>query len=244
MAIMARGSGYVYLDSDAIYHRIVILSIAQRHRQMWGAMRISELSRHTGVTVPTIKFYLRTGLLSPGAASGRNQAEYGEPHVHRLALIRVLQDVGGLDLARVARIVRAIEGPGLPRHELFGIAQRALAPEPPTGDAPDDVRIARADVDAFLADLGWMVEPAAPARASLADALVALRRLGRPVAAEVFAPYAEAADRLAWWEVETIPSSTPPGEAIERMVIGTVVFEAALDALRRLAHEHHSAGAT
>ena len=39
-------------------------------------MRISALSEATGVPVPTLKFYLREGLLHPGEATSRTRAEY------------------------------------------------------------------------------------------------------------------------------------------------------------------------
>ena len=41
-------------------------------------MRISELSAQTGVPVPTIKYYLREGLLPEGERSAPTQAAYGE----------------------------------------------------------------------------------------------------------------------------------------------------------------------
>ena len=64
-------------------------------------MRISELSRHSGVPVSTIKFYIREGLLPSGVRSQRNQASYDEAHLRRLDLIRSLQEAGGLALDTV-----------------------------------------------------------------------------------------------------------------------------------------------
>jgi DNA-binding transcriptional MerR regulator len=40
------------------------------------SMRIAELSRRSGVSVPTIKYYLREGLLPPGERTSPNQALY------------------------------------------------------------------------------------------------------------------------------------------------------------------------
>jgi hypothetical protein len=57
----------------------------------------------------------------------------------------------------------------------------------------------------------------------------------------VFRPYAEVADELAASELATVPSAGPRAETVERVVVGTVVFEAALAALRRLAQAHHAA---
>jgi DNA-binding transcriptional MerR regulator len=205
-------------------------------------MRISELSHVTGVPVPTIKFYLREAILAPGRRIATNQAEYDESHVRRLRLIRALAEVGGLPLATVRDVLRAVDDPDLPMHEALGIAHRALAPELAEQDAPA-VAEARKEVDRFLDRLGWKVSPDAPARDELAVALATLRRLGWPDAdTRLFEHYARAADRLAAREVErTTPAGATRSEMMERVVTGTVVFNAVLSALRRLAQEHRSA---
>jgi DNA-binding transcriptional MerR regulator len=205
-------------------------------------MRISELSQQTGVSVPTIKFYLREALLSPGRRIATNQAEYDDTHARRLRLIRALVEVGGLPLATVREVLQAVDDPDLPMHEALGIAHRALGPE--LGEQHDPaVADARAEVDRFLDRLRWQVTSDSPGRDELAVALATLRRLGWPKAdTRLFEHYARAADRLAAREVERI---TPPGatraEIMERVVIGTVVFDAVMSALRRLAQEHRSA---
>lgn len=204
-------------------------------------MRISELARQTDVPVPTIKYYLREGLLPAGRQTAPNQADYGDDHVRRLRLIRTLRVIGGLDIGRIRRVVSAIEDPGITRHELFGVVEEARTPPPATGATADESRDARVAVDRFVAELGWQVRPGAAARAELADTLVALRHLGHGGGTDVFRQYAEAAGRMAAWEVASIPASEPRSVAVERMVVGTVVFGAVFDALRRLAHEHYSA---
>lgn len=204
-------------------------------------LRISELSRASGVPIPTIKWYLREGFLPPGQPTARNQADYGEAHLHRLRLVRALVEVGGLSTPAVRAVLDAIDDAELPLHHLLGVAHHALGPAPDARPVPEDSARARAEVDRFLADLGWSVSPRAPARRALADALAALWRLGRDTGPEAFAPHAEAADRLAAQELERIPRDATRAAAVERAVVGTVVFEAALVALRRLALEHHSA---
>jgi hypothetical protein len=99
------------------------------------------------------------------------------------------------------------------------------------------------EVDRFLEGLGWDVAPNSPGRHELAVALSTLRRLGWPNAdAGLFTRYAKAADRLASFEVgRTARPGATRTETMERVVIGTVVFEAVFSALRRLAHERHSA---
>ena len=205
-------------------------------------MRISELSRATGVPVATVKYYLREGLLPPGEATARNQADYGEEHVRRLRLVRALLEVGRVPLAAVRRVLAAVDEEALPLHEVLGTAHHALGPREDPGPVADDLAQAHKEIDAFLDELGWELTPHAPARRALADALVALRRLGRQVGPEAFAPYAALADSLAAAEVAHVAAHEGPRAAlVEEVVVGTVVFEAALVALRRLAQEHHSA---
>jgi len=205
------------------------------------AVRISEVARRAGLPVATVKYYLREGLLPAGTPTAPNQADYGEPHIRRLRLIRTLREVGGLEIERIRRVIAAIEDENLSRHELFGVADRAREPARTSAETTDETRQARAEVDKFVQELGWRVRPDAAGRQELADALAGLRRLGREYGTEVFRPYAEAADRMAAWEVSAVRTSDPRSVAVERMVVGTVVFEAVFNALRRLAHEHHSA---
>lgn len=208
-------------------------------------MRIGELSRTTGVSVATIKYYLREGLLPPGeASSAANQADYGAAHVHRLHLIRTLVQVGGLSVAAARRVVAAIEDDALSAHGALAVAQDAL-PRPSAARAdpadPADLAQARAEVGGYLSgELGWAVADAAPALDLLAAALLALRRLGLDVGPQVFAGYAGVAGTLADRELATMDPAAPREELIEQAVIGTVVFETALIALRRLAHADRS----
>ena len=203
-------------------------------------MKVAALSRESGVSVATIKYYIREGLLEPGTPTAPNQAEYDESHLHRLRLIRVLIDVGGLGIGAVRGVLEAISDPALSLHDLLGVAHRSLGPAPDRAAVPEDVARAREEVDEFVDGLGWQVDGAHPARRARADALVALRRLGRDDPVQVFRRYAEVADDLAAWELQTVPAGSR-ADAVEGAVVGTVVFEAALVALRRLAQAHHSA---
>jgi DNA-binding transcriptional MerR regulator len=204
-------------------------------------MRVSDLSRTTGLSVATIKYYLREGLLHPGTLTARNQADYDETHVRRLRLIRVMMEVGGLGIAEARAVIDAIGNKRLPLHRVLGVAHHALGPKVADGSVPEDLVKARREIDTYLEGLGWHVSPSAPARHALADALVALRRLGRDVGPGIFDPYARAALDIAAHELSRIPEGLNRAEVVERVIVGTVVFEAALIALRRLAQEHQSA---
>jgi DNA-binding transcriptional MerR regulator len=200
-------------------------------------MRISELSAASRVTVPTLKFYLREGILPPGDPVARNQATYDERHVRRLRLIRALTDVGRLSLREVRDVLRAADDPRVPVHELLGIAQYSLEPSVTAAVDPD----ARAIVDAAIDALDWRVSADAPARRSIAHAVGVLRSFGWSVEPADLVRYARAVDELAAREVSISDEAVDRERLVERMVVGSVAYEAILGAFRRLAQEHHSA---
>lgn len=59
---------------------------------------IGELSRRTGVKVPTIRYYEEIGLLAPAGRSAGNQRRYDAAGLERLAFIRHARALGfGID---------------------------------------------------------------------------------------------------------------------------------------------------
>lgn len=73
-------------------------------------MRIGELSKLSGVPVPTIKYYIREGLVDPGERTDFNQTRYELSHVERLKLIKLLTGYGRLTLAEVGKLFQRIHG--------------------------------------------------------------------------------------------------------------------------------------
>lgn len=204
-------------------------------------MKISELSRRSGVPLPSIKFYLREGLLPAGRVQG-NQADYDDEHLRRLQLVRVLRETGGLSIGAIRRITETLDHPTGDPLEVLGQAVDALsdrqAEHSPVGE-PEHAR-ADADVGRFLAALGWDARPDAAAREDLVRALVTLREQYDPgLDVESYRAYAEAAQQLASHEVHWIADRlrAGPTEALEAVVRGTVLWEPVFLALRRLAHE-------
>ena len=120
-------------------------------------MRIGELSRRTGVPVPTIKYYVREGLLPPGELTSPNQAAYGETHERRLRLIRALLDVGGLKVAEIADVLAAVDDPERQLHTVLGAAAERVGI---THSEHDDAESAAAQ--AVVADLISRTQQAAP----------------------------------------------------------------------------------
>ena len=201
-------------------------------------MRISDLSRESGIPIATIKFYLREGLLLPGHPTARNQATYDDRHLRRLHLVRTLAEVGGLSLESIRRVLDALARKDAPLHEVLAVAHMALRRE----ESADDPALpaARSEIDAWLTRRGWNLSPGAPAADDIAGTLLALRRLGWNVGPEVFDRYAEHADAIAKAEIAYVAGTSDPESAVEATVIGTVLFERALASLRLLAQEHHS----
>ncbi|MFC4584518.1 MerR family transcriptional regulator [Sphaerisporangium corydalis] len=205
-------------------------------------MRISQLSAASGVPIPTIKYYLREGLLPAGEQTAATRAEYGEPHLRRLRLIRALLEVGRLPVASIGQIIAAVEDEDTPVHEMLGTAHYALAS--PVDAGPDDRehQAALTRVDELIGDMGWSIAPEAPTRDELAQVLVRLDQLGMPAGDDGLRQYADLMMRLvSELEMHKIPFDGPRETAVESLVIGTVLYGRAFDVLRRLAQESESA---
>jgi DNA-binding transcriptional MerR regulator len=201
-------------------------------------MRISDLSRQSGVPVATIKYYLRERLLRPGTPTARNQAEYDASHLQRLRLIRAFTNIGQLDLSSVRELIEATEDEDLPLPKLYEVVNRALFPGHHVPGDPDGLARAWLEVTNFIDGLGWRVELDAPGRDTLAHVRAALVRLGCESEMEFFTPFAAAAERLAVLELSLVPTESTVADRAAA-VVRTVLFEVALAALRRLAHEHY-----
>src|SRR4051794_2440165 len=89
-------------------------------------MRIGELARQSGITIPTIKYYVRAGLLSAGVKTAHNQAEYGRTHMHRLRLVDALLAVGGLTVAGAHTVLSAMDDVRVEPRGLLSAVEQAV----------------------------------------------------------------------------------------------------------------------
>src|SRR5690606_1463378 len=175
-------------------------------------VRMSELSARSGVAIPTIKYYLREGLLHQGEQVAATRAEYDDSHLRRLRLIRALIEVGKLPIAAVKKVVAAIENESLPFHQMLGTAHYAITPQVEPEQTPE-WEAARAEVDALIADLGWEINPDAPARNVLTQTVTRMRALGL---GDDLHKYAEIADKLVREiDLNAIPMSDDREAAVE-----------------------------
>ncbi|MFH8655331.1 MerR family transcriptional regulator [Streptomyces afghaniensis] len=210
-------------------------------------MRISELSRRSGVPVATIKYYRREGLLPEGRALNPTTVEYDEEHIQRLRLIRSLIQLGGLSVARTREVLEAVDRP-LDAFETLGVVHHALpVPSAETNDEKDQGLEGAADeeascgatarVEALIENMGWQISDSSPHRPALAESLAALSRLGTDYTAEDLIPYARLATSTADLDFAQFEGIEDRIALAERAVVLTVLFEPVVRLLRRLAQE-------
>jgi DNA-binding transcriptional MerR regulator len=197
-------------------------------------VRISQLAQQTDVPVATIKFYLRERLLHEGELTSPTQAQYDESHVRRLQLIRALLGPGGLSVATVRELLNHLDHPPESRHDLLGIAHHAV--HRPVGDDLD-----LEPVHQLIDRWGWQIdEQDHDTPAALADALRGLEIAGFALPETRLDRYAELMAEVAKVEIADLPIDSLEA-AVRYVVLGTVLVEPVLLALRRLAQQDASA---
>ncbi|MFF9979670.1 MerR family transcriptional regulator [Streptomyces erythrochromogenes] len=217
-------------------------------------MRIGELSRRTGVPVPTIKYYLREGLLPAGELTSPNQASYGDAHERRLRLVRALLEVGGLSVAAIGEVLAAVDDGDGPVHDLLGAAATRLVPEYGGGGggggasgsggggaADAETVLARERVARLIEERGWRIASGNKAAEALVAALASVRRVGHAGFVELLDDYAEAAERVGRIDLDYVTRRVAREDLVESVVVGTVLGDAVFAALRRMAQVDASA---
>ena len=194
-------------------------------------MRVSELARQTSVSVATVKYYIREGMLAAGDPTGPRRAAYDNSHAQRINLIKALTGPAGLSVSQVKAILQIIDEPKSSLNDRLAAATTVLADGADTGTDRESYPRARQVV-------GWLGEPyraEPPAAALLESALHAVETAGFELHPDQFAVYGEHMLAIAASEIANIP--TDPAEAVQYAVLGTVLFEPVLTAIRRLGQQ-------
>jgi DNA-binding transcriptional MerR regulator len=194
-------------------------------------MRISELSRITGIPVPTIKYYQREGLLPYGERIGHNQVRYADEHLRRLRLVRALLDIGQLPIATARNVLGAVGEPGRDLFAALGEVHYAVTA------VPDGAPLASEPVDELIGRHGWTVKESNPSRHALASLLGVLADLGHADILNRLDDYADVAARLAALDVGILDSRGSTDEVLETAVVVTLLGDVLISLLRRLAQE-------
>lgn len=199
-----------------------------QHASVW----LAELAERSGVTIATIKYYRREGLLPPGEIVGRARAQYGEAHLERLRLVRALVVVAGMPIARVREVLAVVDDPDVPVATAMGSAHGRLSADPPRD--PSEESLSR--VAALVRRNRWPVDPSSRHVRALAAALDTMAEAGAGMSDTTLATYAASAGEVARADLASTADLSRE-RAVERAVTGTLLGEPVLLALRRLAQE-------
>lgn len=86
---------------------------------------IGELSRRTGVKIPTIRYYEQMGLIDAPERSAGNQRRYTKEGLSRLSFIRHSRDLG-FSIEDIRGLLELSQHPEKPCHDAHSIAVRHL----------------------------------------------------------------------------------------------------------------------
>jgi DNA-binding transcriptional MerR regulator len=120
-----------------------------------GLLRMRELAAASGVPAPTIKHYLREGLLPEPVKTSRNMAYYPPEFVERIKLIKQLQEERYLPLKAIKEVLDSQERSrtsaaevrkrfGIPKEVLDRLAEIGVLTPNSRGYTPSDVSIIEA----------------------------------------------------------------------------------------------------
>jgi DNA-binding transcriptional MerR regulator len=120
-----------------------------------GLLRMRELAEASGVPAPTIKHYLREGLLPEPVKTSRNMAYYPPEFVDRIKLIKQLQEERYLPLKAIKEVLDSQERSrtsttevrkryGVPKEVLDRLAELEVLTPNSRGYSPSDVKIIEA----------------------------------------------------------------------------------------------------
>lgn len=205
---------------------------------------IQELSRESGVSVASIKFYLREALLAPGDPSRPGRAYYDGGHLRRLALIRALRDVAGLSIDVIRRALAAVDAAGADTVDVISPAIDALATPRDAPPVDVELRRARKDVTTLFERAELDVRATAGSRETIARTIASLRRVGAEISIDDLERYLTMLAPLAREEIENDRTRamllSDKEQSLELAILGTVLFEPIIIGLRRALHEHYT----
>jgi DNA-binding transcriptional MerR regulator len=99
-----------------------LVAIGTRKKFM---LSIGELSKRTGVKIPTIRYYEQMGLIDAPERSSGNQRRYSKIGLERLSFIRHSRDLG-LSIDDIRELIKLNHHPQMPCDDAHHIALRHL----------------------------------------------------------------------------------------------------------------------
>ena len=206
-------------------------------------MKLQALSAATGVTVPSIKYYLREGLLHPGVKKNATTAVYDDTHRARLDLIQALRQIVGTPVGEIRRLTTLIDAPA-PVIDIMSAAQALGAAAVFPGDDDEPGQPAQELVAHLLRDRGWP-DRASAARRGVEKLLTEMAAEGYLPAVDYLEDLTRIIDELSALLGTTVPPSAGDGPGdldrlAMRVAVGTYRHSRLLVALLQLGHASHS----
>ncbi|TDT31021.1 MerR family transcriptional regulator [Naumannella halotolerans] len=198
-------------------------------------MRVAELSELSNVSVASIKFYAREGLLA-GNRVGYNQTEYGPEHIVRLRLIKALINVAGLSIASVRRVLEAVDDEQVGVEEVLERAHEAVAPTNLPAVGEETLQRVRELFD----ELGWNVPEDSVGFRQTAAVISQYEQIGRADLSERASRYGPPVMDIARGDMEAVAQTQDRNTIAQTVVIGTILGDSMLSAMRKAAREHLS----
>ncbi|MEO6599959.1 MAG: MerR family transcriptional regulator [Polyangiaceae bacterium] len=201
-------------------------------------LTISELAKVSGISMSTIKYYLREGLLPQGDLAAQSRQYYGQRHLDRLAVIRALRETADLPIEMVRQLVGVLDKGTIPTFDLVAMAIDALGRH--RGRETATERAVKQELLELLATRRIRVRPLSGALRDLTASVVMLRRFSPGLRVKQLIPYLEYALSLAEMEVTANADNvlSNPDRALSTAVLGTALWEPLIVATRRIASEH------
>lgn len=196
-------------------------------------MQLKELSKLSGISSASIKFYRREGLLNPGENRHPTLAAYSQEHLVRLDLISTLRKVVGLSIEQIRTLVKAIDDPAISFLDLLGMTQSLVlgydfneTPEHPlTASTMERKNWPNTDSDA---------------RNAVNAQLASMEQLGIELQVEVVSGYADAVEHVARQDLRFITPDADRDSAVLAVAVGVHQYSKLLVRMLALAQTSES----
>ncbi|WP_026536574.1 MerR family transcriptional regulator [Arthrobacter sp. H14] len=191
-------------------------------------MQLKELSRRSGISAASIKYYLREDLLPAGESMHPTLAGYSDGHLSRLELITVLRKVVGLSIGQIKTLVSAIDDPEVDFLDLLGRTQSLVL-----GYDLSETR-EHPLTSAVVNAKDWP-DVTSDARNALNAHLAQMEELGITVSRDVVEGYADAVDRVAQQDVGFVTEGGSRDSAVLTVAVGVHQYSKLLARMLALA---------
>jgi len=198
-------------------------------------MKLSELAVESGVNTSTLKHWIRVGILPGGQLRNKTTAVYGQQHVDRALLIRLLRDDFHASVASIRSLTSFIDAEGTTVLEVMRACQAfalGITEGSTSGPEFDEFRERTYEL---MRRRGWRGYPSA-AEQALTHALWQASAVGIDYDVDELMEYADALEPLAGRNVAALGPGGSPDQIARRMLTAVNARARQLVAVSSLAH--------